>query len=119
MLKYTLVRTLIFAACVGVLWLLGLREREQLFLLFVIAALASMVISIFALKGMRREYSAALAQKIDRRRAARHQGDVERVRTADELEEDAEAEQARVDAPPAEATDATARPAPADPDDFR
>ena len=72
MLRYTLLRLLVFAGCLAALWLAGLRGEEDLLLLVVGAALLSAVISFFALRRFREDYSAQLAERIDRRTAAKH-----------------------------------------------
>ena len=84
MLRYTLLRLLVFAGCLAALWLAGLRGEDNLLLLVVGAALLSAVISFFALKRFREDYSAQLAQKIDRRTAAK------REQTGVATDEDAE-----------------------------
>ena len=58
MLRYSLLRLLIFLGCVSLLWLVGLRDREELLLLVVIAALLSAVISYFGLRRFREEQTA-------------------------------------------------------------
>ena len=77
----------VFAGCLGLLWLLGLRSVDQQLLLVLLAGLLSMVISLFALKGPRE----ALSQRIDarvRRAAARGE-----TPSQDETAEDGEAAQ--------------------------
>ena len=71
MLRYTLLRLLVFLGCLAALWLLGLRGEEDLLLLVVGAALLSAVISYFGLRRFREAYSAQLAETIDRRSAAK------------------------------------------------
>ena len=44
MLRYTLLRTLVFFGCLLVGWLAGLRGQENLIPLVLVAAIASMVI---------------------------------------------------------------------------
>ena len=58
MLRYTVLRLLVFLGCLALLWLLGLRGEEDLLLLVVGAALLSAVISYFALRRFREDYSA-------------------------------------------------------------
>jgi hypothetical protein len=70
-LRYTVLRVLVFLGCLALLWLLGLRGEEDLLLLVVGAALLSAVISYFALRRFREEYSAQLAAKIDQRTTAK------------------------------------------------
>ena len=88
MLRYTLLRLLVFLGCVCVLWLLGLRDRDQLLLLVVGAALLSAVISYFGLRRFREDYSAQLAHRIEQRSAARQAAP--RAKSQDELAEDSE-----------------------------
>ena len=88
MLRYTLLRLLVFLGCVSLLWLAGLRDREQLPLLVVGAALLSAVISYFALRRFREDYSAQVAHKLEARAAAKKAAPA--ARSADELAEDAE-----------------------------
>ena len=87
MLRYTLLRLLVFLGCVAALWLLGLRGEEDLLLLVAGAALLSAVISYFALRRFREDYSAQLAAKIDQRTAAKQS---QPGRPNDEDAEDAE-----------------------------
>lgn len=84
MVRYLILRTLIFVGCLAATWLLGLRDSNEQLLAVVIAAVASMIISAFVLKPFRQKASAAIAQRVDER--------VERKRetTIDELAEDAE-----------------------------
>ena len=88
MLRYSLLRLLIFAVCAYVFWLLGLRSQTELPYLVIAAALTSMVISFFALRSMREQFSSQVAHRIEERGAAR------RGRGADS---DASAEDAEVD----------------------
>lgn len=83
MFRYTLLRTLIFLGYLLLLWLLGLRDRDEMVMLVVGSALISMVISWFGLRRMREEYSAQLAARLERR-ANRRRG------VSDEAAEDAE-----------------------------
>jgi hypothetical protein len=87
MLRYTLLRLLVFLGCVAALWLLGLRGEEDLLLLVAGAALLSAVISYFALRRFREDYSAQLAARIDQRAAAKRS---QPGRPKDEDAEDAE-----------------------------
>jgi hypothetical protein len=84
MIHYTLLRLLIFGACLYVFWLLGLRSETELPYLVIAAALTSMVISYFALRPMRERFSAQVAQRIEQRTAAKAQ------RREDPPDEDAE-----------------------------
>ena len=87
MLRYTVLRLLVFLGCVAALWLLGLRGEEDLLLLVAGAALLSAVISYFALRRFREDYSAQLAARIDKRTAAKQP---QPGRPNDEDAEDAE-----------------------------
>ena len=93
MLRYTLLRFLVFFGCLAVLWLLGLRDEEDMLLLVAGAALLSAVISYFLLRRFREDYSTQLATRLEERSAAR------RVRAAgrpsDEDAEDAEVSRPR------------------------
>ena len=88
MLRYTLLRLLVFLGCLAVLWLAGLRGEQDVVLLVVAAALLSAVISYFGLRRFREEYSAQLAAKIEARTAAKREA--RPTRTPDEAAEDAE-----------------------------
>ncbi|KGN33988.1 hypothetical protein N802_08965 [Knoellia sinensis KCTC 19936] len=86
MVRYLILRTLIFVGCLAATWLLGLRDREEQLLAVVIAAVASLIISAIVLKPFRQQASAAIAGRVDER--------IERKREAagrsDEAAEDAE-----------------------------
>ncbi len=88
MLKFSVLRLAIFFACLGLLWLAGLRSPDQLFLLLLLAAVISMVISFFALKGPRNQFSAQIDDRVNRA-LARHNAVSE-----DEAAEDQEADSA-------------------------
>ena len=88
MLRYSLLRLLVFLGCVSLLWLVGLRGEEDLILLVVGGALLSAVISYFGLRRFREDYSAQVARKLEARSAARR--DAAPTRSADEIAEDAE-----------------------------
>jgi hypothetical protein len=79
-LRYSVLRLLLFIACLLVLWLVGVREPV---LLVALTAVASLTLSYFFLKGPRDAMAQTLAA-----RAARRQ----RRPDADELAEDAEDE---------------------------
>ncbi|GAA4119352.1 hypothetical protein GCM10022415_19290 [Knoellia locipacati] len=86
MVRYLILRTLIFVGCLAATWLLGMRDREEQLLAVVIAAVASLVISAFVLKPFRQQASAALAERVDRRVERRR----EHTTGVDEDAEDAE-----------------------------
>ncbi|KAB7746445.1 DUF4229 domain-containing protein [Nostocoides sp. F2B08] len=71
MIQYTLLRLLVFGACLYVFWLLGLRSETELPYLVIAAALTSMVISYFTLRPMRERFSAQMAHRIEERTAAK------------------------------------------------
>ncbi|WP_082589444.1 DUF4229 domain-containing protein [Nostocoides sp. Soil756] len=73
-LRYTVLRILIFFGCLMLLWLLGLRAESERLLLVVGAALLSMVVSFFALKRFREDYSAQVATTLERRTSRRAHG---------------------------------------------
>lgn len=92
MLRYSLLRILIFFGCLAVFWLAGLRSVEQGPLLIVAAGLASMAISYFVLKPFREDASRAVAERIERRQEAkRHAGPTdEQLEDAEDGSEDVE-----------------------------
>lgn len=93
MLRYTILRLLIFIACGIALWLIGLRGEENMILLVVLAALASMVISYFLLRPMRDQFSDQVAHKVEERTRAKRERQVRESRSrpgSDEAAEDAE-----------------------------
>lgn len=93
MLRYTVLRILVFAATLALLWLVGLRGEDDLLLLVVGAALLSAVISFFALRRFREDTSARIAERLEHRAESRR----ERAPRAggDEEVEDAEVDQRR------------------------
>lgn len=93
MVRYLIMRTMIFIGCLAATWLLGLRDRNEQVLAVVIAAVASMVISAFVLKPFRQRASAAIAERVDQR------VDRKRETSADELAEDAEIERPDISRP--------------------
>lgn len=74
MLRYTLLRFMIFFGCLALFWLLGLRSTNELPWLVVAAAISSMVISAFVLKPFRaetvRQIEERRAKKAERRAAS-------------------------------------------------
>ena len=65
MLRYSVLRLLIFFGVVCLLWLLGLRDRGQEWMLLVLSALISMVISYFVLARFREESTQRLQERIN------------------------------------------------------
>lgn len=99
MIRYTLLRFLIFFGCVALLWLLGLREPNELPWLVVAAAIASMIISALVLRPFREDMVRQLVARReakDRARAARTDTD-EAVEDRERAE--AEAAERERDAP--------------------
>ena len=91
MLRYSVLRLLIFFGVLSLLWLLGLRHQDQQWMLLVLSALISMVLSYFVLARFREESTAELARRIERRAEAKQTGKPA-VTGADEAAEDAEDE---------------------------
>ena len=84
MVRYTLLRMLIFFGCLSLLWLVGLREPNELPWLVVIAALLSMVVSAIVLRPFRAE----MIEQIQARQEAKARARSERP-DSDEAVEDA------------------------------
>jgi flagellar biosynthesis/type III secretory pathway M-ring protein FliF/YscJ len=108
MVRYTLLRILVFFGCLALLWLLGLRSSEMRVVLVVAAALLSMAVSYVVLRPFREDYSRQIAERVEARRAARVQ------RPTDEQVEDASLDEA-ADTPDTDPPAASA----ADNDEFR
>jgi hypothetical protein len=91
MARYTVLRLLIFFGFLCGLWLLGLRDVSQRWWLLGLSALGSMVVSFFALRGPRTQFSASLASRVDerarraRRPGAKTAGDDERAEDAQDV----------------------------------
>jgi len=81
MVRYSVLRLMMFFGFLLALWLLGLRGAW----LLGFSALGSMVVSYFVLREPRAQFSASIARRIDERSAR-----AERAR-ADEIDEDTEA----------------------------
>ncbi|MGL4744358.1 MAG: DUF4229 domain-containing protein [Dermatophilaceae bacterium] len=88
MVRYTVLRLMVFFACLALLWLVGLREEDDVVLLVVGAALLSAVISFVGLRRFREDYSTQLAGRLERRSEQRRERAAGRPR--DEDAEDAE-----------------------------
>lgn len=71
MVRYTLLRILIFFGCIGLLWLVGLRSVDQRPWLLVGAAVLSTALSYLALTPFREEAMGGVAQRAEERLAAR------------------------------------------------
>ena len=89
MLRYSLLRLLIFLGCVSLLWLVGLRDREELLLLVVVAALLSAVISYFGAAPLPRGLLGP-ARAEARAAVGGQAGRPSRPSRVDEVDEDAE-----------------------------
>ena len=96
MLRYTVLRLLIFFGVLSLLWLAGLRDQDQQWMLLVVSALVSMVISYFVLARFREESTRQLAERIQRRAEAKQSG-APAVSGDDEAAEDAEDERGPVE----------------------
>jgi Flp pilus assembly protein TadB len=94
MVRYSVLRLLIFFGTLAALWLLGLRDRDEQLILLVLAAAISMVVSFFVLKPFREDYSRQIAERLERRAQAKQQArqQAPRAGTSDESAEDAEDE---------------------------
>lgn len=90
--RFTLLRLGIFVACLGLLWLLGLRSVEQQIWLVLGAGVLSMAVSFVVLRRQR----TAVAERIDERvaRAMDHRAQRRAAHrpSADEVAEDREAQ---------------------------
>ena len=71
MLRYTLYRLLIFFGCLLFFWLVGLRNDQVLLLL--VSAVVSVVLSFFLLRSQREQFSAQIADRMEKRQAAKAQ----------------------------------------------
>ena len=92
MARYTVLRLMIFFGLLCALWLLGLRA----WLLLVVSALGSMVVSYFVLQGPRAQFSARIAGRVDeraRRAEQAHRTVTEEMAGTDEMAENAEADE--------------------------
>jgi Protein of unknown function (DUF4229) len=68
-LRYTVLRLLIFFGCLIFFWLVGLRNNE--ILLLAVSAVVSVALSYFLLRSQRNRFSEQIADRIERRQAAR------------------------------------------------
>jgi hypothetical protein len=85
MVRYTLLRALMFFGVMALLYLLGLRDRGQEWMLLVLSALISMVLSYFVLGRFREESTQRIAEVVERRAAAKqHGGQDENAEDADD-----------------------------------
>ena len=94
MVRYTVLRLLIFFGFVLLFWLIGLRDPSDMGRLLLIgsAAIASAAVSYVLLRGMRDEMTAKLVERHDARLRAKAEGFED---GDDEIAEDAEIERDR------------------------
>ena len=94
MVRYTVLRLLIFFGFVLLFWLIGLRDTSDMGRLLLVgsAAIASSAVSYVLLRGMRDEMTAKLVERHDARLRAKAEGFDD---GDDELAEDAEIERDR------------------------
>lgn len=85
MLLYSVLRLVIFAGCLVLLWLLGLRAPDQQLLLVVLVGVLSMAISFVALRRQRERLSSRISERVERSAARRNASE------DDEAAEDREA----------------------------
>ena len=86
--RYSILRLLIFFGVLLALWLVGIRDNPVLLLAF--SAIISAVLSYVLLRGMRDEMTAKLVERHEARLQAKQEG--RSSASEDELAEDAEAE---------------------------
>jgi hypothetical protein len=85
MVRYTVLRALMFFGVMAALYLLGLRDRGQEWMLLVLSALISMVLSYFVLGRFREESTQRIAEVVERRTAAKqHRGQDENAEDAED-----------------------------------
>jgi hypothetical protein len=82
MVRYTLLRLLIFFGCLILFWLVGLRRPDQQVYLLLASALSSVALSYFLLRREREQFSEKIAARIERRSQVR--------RSATDVDEEAE-----------------------------
>ena len=86
MLRYSVLRLLVFLGVLSLLWLLGLRDRDEQWMLLVLSALISLVLSYFVLARFREEATQTLASRVEQRTRDRQAA---RAQQSDEAVEDA------------------------------
>ena len=91
MLRYTVLRLLIFFGCLLFFWLVGLRNDQILLLL--VSAATSVLLSFFLLRSQRDRFSEQIQARMEKRQEAKRlaQGAVDP--DSDEAAEDAELDQ--------------------------
>ncbi|WP_406829554.1 DUF4229 domain-containing protein [Pedococcus sp. KACC 23699] len=90
MLRYSVLRLLIFFGVLSLLWLLGLRGKDQEWMLLVGSALISMVLSYFVLARFREESTRQLAERVQRRTESKQAAAAAGTGTVHGRDEDAE-----------------------------
>jgi Protein of unknown function (DUF4229) len=70
-LRYTVLRLLLFFGCLLAFWLLGLRNDQVLLLL--VSAVVSLVLSYFLLRRQRDEFAGRIAARVEHRQQTRRQ----------------------------------------------
>ena len=89
MLRYTILRLMIFFGCLALFWLLGLRSTNELPWLVVAAAISSMIISAIVLKPFRAE----MVRQIEERQAAKAERRAARTDTDEAIEDRAQGDE--------------------------
>jgi hypothetical protein len=90
MLRYTVLRLLIFFGCLLFFWLVGLRNDQVLLLL--VSAATSVLLSFFLLRSQRDRFSAQIADRLEKRQEAKREAQEAADLDTDEAAEDAELE---------------------------
>ena len=93
MVRYSVLRLMIFFGFLCALWLLGLKDESQRWWLLGISALGSMVVSYFVLQGPRAELSARIAGRVDERARRAELARKDEIAEDTEAEEDTEADE--------------------------
>ncbi len=88
MVRYTLLRLMVFFGCLLFFWLVGLRRPDQQVFLLLASAGASVVLSYFMLRRQRDAFAERLASRVRQRVVARRP-----AHGVDEEAEDAELDQ--------------------------
>jgi hypothetical protein len=90
-LRYTVLRLLIFFGCLVFFWLVGLRNDQILLLL--VSAAVSVLLSFFLLRSQRDRFSEQIADRMERRQEAKRLAQDAVDPDSDEAAEDAELDQ--------------------------
>lgn len=72
-LRFTLMRLMIFFGCLLVFWLLGLRGPDREAYLLIASAVTSVVLSYFLLRRERDTFADKISERVERRSEARRQ----------------------------------------------